>query len=413
MRILLIAYYYPPQHDSGGQRPQKMARYLTGFGHDTFVLTSTYDRKAQAEGNVIRVYDPSHNMNRVGWRRFQWLALRTVIELLNRLGAAAAIYSPWKNAVLRKAGEIIARVRPEAIIATYPPVETLEVGLHLSREYNLPLIADFRDGLLFETIESTRLRRHACIRKAYAEIERQVAAGAAALVTVSEPLSRYFRDTYGHRLVETVANGFDPEESAMPLPEAPLPPGCFHIVHTGRFALSDAGCDIAPLVKALQGLLAARPGLESTLRLHLLGELNRREKELLAGLARRGVACLHGVVDRLQALACQRRADLLLLVTAPKRSSVATTKIFEYLQARRPILALTGNTFAAEIVEKTRCGWAVPSQSERQIAQVLERIVLDADFRHAADMSPGAIEEYSFAHGCRRLAELLPSLSRR
>ena len=413
MRILLIAYYYPPQHDSGGQRPQKMARYLTGFGHDTFVLTSTYDRKAHAEGNVIRVYDPSHNMNRVGWRRFQWLALRTVIELLNRLGIAAAIYSPWKNAVLRKAGEIIARARPEAIIATYPPVETLEIGLHLSRKYNLPLVADFRDGLLFETIESTRLRRLACIRKAYAAIETQVAAAAAALVTVSEPLSRYFRDTYGHPCVETVANGFDPEESVMPLPEASLKPGCFHIVHTGRFALSDAGCDIAPLVEALQGLLAARPGLERTLRLHLLGELSRREKRLLAGLARRGVACLHGAVDRLQALAFQRRADLLLLVTAPNRSSVATTKIFEYLQARRPVLALTGNTFAAEIVEKTRCGWVVPSQSERQIARVLERIILDADFRYAADMSPGAVEAYSFAHGCRRLAELLPSLSRR
>jgi len=340
----------------------------------------------------------------------QWLFLRLAVEALNRVGIYASIYSFWKRAVLKREKAILAVARPEAIIATYPPVETLEIGLHLSQKHRLPLIADFRDGLLHEPIESKRLRRFACVRQAYAAIEAGIAAKAAALVAVSEPLSRYFRDTYGHPRAETAPNGFDPGEDAATLPQAELEPGCFHIVHTGRFALSDAGCDIAPLIGGVRGLLAARPELARTLRLHLLGELSRREEALLAGLAQRGVVRLHGAVDRPRALAFQRRADLLLLVTSPNRGSVATTKVFEYLQARRPVLALTGNTFAAEIVEKTRCGWVVPPQSERQIAQVLERIILDPVFRHAADMSPGAVEEYSFAHGFRRLAELLPSI---
>jgi glycosyltransferase involved in cell wall biosynthesis len=409
MRILLIAYYYPPQHSSGGQRPLKMAKYLEQRGHEVVVLTSSFKKKEKSEASIIRVYDPSHNGNRVGLRKLQWLFLRLGVELFNRLGIPAAVYSPWKRAVLRRANEIIAREKPEGILSTYPPLETLEIGLHLSRKYKLPLIADFRDGLLHEPIESKRLRRFACVRKAYAAAEAKVAAGAAALVTVSEPLSVYFRETYHHPRVETIPNGFDPGESAPSLPEAELEAGCFHVVHTGRFVLSDADCAIAPLVEALQGLLSARLELASTLRLHLLGELSRRERRMLAGLEQRGVVRMYGAVDRPRALAFQRRADLLLLVTAPTRRSVATTKIFEYLQARRPILALTGRSFAAEIIEGTRCGWVVSPQAKKQIALVLERIILDPNFYHAADMSPGAVEAYSFVHGCRKLDRLLPA----
>jgi glycosyltransferase involved in cell wall biosynthesis len=188
-----------------------------------------------------------------------------------------------------------------------------------------------------------------------------------------------------------------------------LEAGGFHVVHTGRFALSDAGCDIAPLVDALHRLLAARPDLVRTLRLHLLGDLTRREKRMLAGLARLGVARIHGAVDRLRALAFQRRADLLLLVTAASRSSVATAKIFEYLQARRPILALTGHTFAAEIIEKTRCGWVVRPRSAPEIRAALERLIDDPGREQGLDLSAAAIQDYSFPKNMGRLEEILRS----
>lgn len=411
-RILLIAYYYPPNHTSGGQRPLKMAEYLPRLDHDVVVLTSSYVRETSAEKNIIRVYDPSHNKNRVGLRKFQWLFLRLWVELLNRLGISASIYSLWKRSVLRKVNEIIARVKPQWILATYPPVETLEIGLHLSQKFNLPLIADFRDGLLFEAIESNRLRRFACVLKAYAAIEQQVAKEAVALITVSEPLSRYFRETYNPACVATVPSGFDPDEMQMKLPDIYLEPGCFHIVHSGRFALSDVKCSINPLVQALHGFLASRPELAKTFRLHLLGELNRREKRMLAGLVQRGVVRMHGSVSRPQALAFQRQADLLLLITSPDRSYVATTKIFEYLQARRPILALTAGSFAAEIVEKCRCGWVVSPLAANEIRLILERIIDDPVFFQDVDLSAAAIAGYSIAISLGQLSELLRTLDK-
>lgn len=413
MNILLIAYYYPPLEGAGVTRALQMVKYLRASGHEVSVLTHSYSGDRISGEEPIRIHDASFNRQRTSCRRFAWLRRRLKCEALNRMGIYASIYDAWKNRVRVHAAEIMKVTHPDALLATYPPLETLEIGLRLSQQYHLPLVADFRDGLLFEPIESKRLRRFACVRRAYEEIERQTAANAAALVTVSGPLSEYFRRAYGHERVITAANGFDPDESVMTLPEVALEPGCFHIVHTGRFALSDASCDIAPLVQALHELLAARPDLARTLRLHQLGELSRREERLLTRLVRRGVVRLYGKVDRSQALAFQRRAGLLLLVTAPDRSSVATGKIFEYLQARRPVLALTGPTFAAEIIRKTRSGWVVSPLAANEIRDTLQRLIADPKLDQQTDLSPAAVAAYSFPTHLAELGGLLAAMNHR
>ena len=133
---------------------------------------------------------------------------------------------------------------------------------------------------------------------------------------------------------------------------------------------------------------------------------------MLTGLVRRGVACIHGSVSRSQALAFQRRADLLLLVTSPNRRSVATTKIFEYLQARRPILALVPRSFAAEIIETSGSGWVVSPLAANEIKRLLARIIDDRVFYQGVDLSVAAIADYSITVSLGQLSELLQATDR-
>jgi glycosyltransferase involved in cell wall biosynthesis len=412
VKILLVAYYFPPIISGGSQRPTQMFKYLTKLGDRVTVLAPTYDKANPPEQSVIHIYDPSHNMHRKGMRRLQWLFHRIPIEINNYLGKYSSIYSQWQQNVLNHADEILQHAQPELIIATYPPVETLQIGLMLSQKAQVPLVADFRDGLLFETIESKRLRRFACVYKAYQAIEKRIANEAAALITVSEPLSKYFRETYNNSCVRTIANGFDPDEMQLQLPDIDLAPEYFHIVHSGRFSLSDASCTILPLVHALNSLLADRPELAQKLQLHFLGELSRQEIKILAGLVQYGVAHLHGPLNRKYSLAFQRRADLLLLVTSPSRRSVATAKIFEYLQARRPILALTPHSFAAEIIEKCRCGWVVSPLAVNEIRLILERIIDDPIFYQDINLSASVIADYSITVSLDKLSKLLRTLDK-
>jgi glycosyltransferase involved in cell wall biosynthesis len=64
-----------------------------------------------------------------------------------------------------------------------------------------------------------------------------------------------------------------------------------------------------------------------------------------------------------------------LLITAPDSRAEATGKLFEYLAAGRPIVALAANNEAARIVRETGTGVAVPPGDVDAIARELVRVV--------------------------------------
>ena len=68
MKILIIAYYYPPISSGGTARPLKMAKYLPAFGHEVTVLSHSYTATDLENPDVIRVKDIGHNKN-VYWTR--------------------------------------------------------------------------------------------------------------------------------------------------------------------------------------------------------------------------------------------------------------------------------------------------------------------------------------------------------
>ena len=170
MNILLVAYYFPPIISGGSQRPARMIKHLTRLGNRVTVLAPTYEKAQPPEPNLIRIHDPSHNLNRRGVHRLQWLLRRLAVEIANspreiflhlfRAGSETCCAKPMRSwsAPSRR-----------LILATYPPVETLQIGLHLAQKARLPLVADFRDGLLFEPVEAKRMGRFACLQQGIPE----------------------------------------------------------------------------------------------------------------------------------------------------------------------------------------------------------------------------------------------------
>src|SRR5262249_5158129 len=126
-----------------------------------------------------------------------------------------------------------------------------------------------------------------------------------------------------------------------------------------------------------QGLALLRdraPSVAAKLQLVLAGRLDVAERELIesAGL---GDLLLHvGQLTRAQALALHRRAGALVLITAPDLVWELPGKLFEYIGARRPVLALADGNEAAAVVRETGVGWTVPPGDVPGIADALERI---------------------------------------
>jgi glycosyltransferase involved in cell wall biosynthesis len=132
---------------------------------------------------------------------------------------------------------------------------------------------------------------------------------------------------------------------------------------------------VAVLRSAVELLLARSPAVAGKLQLHFVGKLSAAEQAVLAPLAGAGIVRLWGHQPRARALGFQQRADVLLLVTVPDQASIVTGKLFEYLAARKPILALTRGTEAARIVRESNAGVVVAPDDQEAIARALERCV--------------------------------------
>lgn len=374
-KIILIAYHYTNSDSTGALRPKAMAKYLPQFGVDVTISTYCPQRDAILfDGNIVAVRDLTRETIPLAiyylWRI--WLMALRFFRVYR------GIHSHWKNTVLSNADQIVQYAKPDAIVATYPPIEAMEIGLALSEKYHIPLIADFRDGLLFEPLEEKSLR-HLATTRHYQNVESKIAQLAHLIVTVSEPISAYFRERYAHSNVMTLHNGFDPDDIA-PDTSVELSAKTINFVHTGRLGASRIGTSgkrrgVDALAAALNGLLENTPSIENKFQLHFVGHLLKEEKRILAPWVERGVVQLWGHQSRAKALAFQRKADVLLLITAPDKASIATGKIFEYLAVGKPILALTRGTEAARIVLETGSGIVVDPDNAHEIAAAIEEMV--------------------------------------
>lgn len=388
MNILLIAYYYNQPGTGGMERSRSLVRNFSAAGHRVTVLTAG-NKADHSEGPARVIFDPSHNGDRQGSGYFSWLARRLAVETQLRLGLPVSIFSSWRRRAERALPEILSEAAPQVVLATYPPAENLLLGLHAHEITGIPLVSEFRDGLLFEPVERRALQ-HGSVRRSYEKLETRVAGQAAAIVTVSPPISRYFQEKYGHRRVATITNGYDPQAPISPLNPSPFTPGRFHVVHTGGISISDRGCDLAPFVAGVEKALAAAPDLRTRLLLHFAGRLSPRERRLLRPLAMAGMVRLYGQLPRETAMWMQRNADLLLLLASPDRTSVATGKLFEYMQAARPVLAMAAGTFAAGIITETGIGWTVPSSDSQALSRTLTAIM-------RKELAPPKIDERAIA----------------
>ncbi len=106
-----------------------------------------------------------------------------------------------------------------------------------------------------------------------------------------------------------------------------------------------------------------------------------------------------GSVARTEALALQRSADALLLLASARRTQLLNFKLFEYLAAGPPILALAAGTEAGRVVAEAG-GEAVPADDVPEIVRALGRLA-------AGELRPSdlkARERYSYPGVAERMA---------
>ncbi|HYP13240.1 MAG TPA: hypothetical protein VEQ63_04895, partial [Bryobacteraceae bacterium] len=262
----------------------------------------------------------------------------------------------WPLSAVKTAEELMRSQPLEAVISTFPPVNTHLTASILHARHQIPWIADFRDPLAanpfrkltgFPGVVDTML-------------ERRFFRQSSSTLAVSDVVCEDWKARYPQYASKfhLLWNGYDPEEDITALP---LPPRSKRVIsHVGSLYGSR---NPTPLLSSLDRLMERGRVASGSACFRLVGELDKRiaatNSELFERLERRGSLELVPNMPRAQALDELRLSDYLFLVDISERKGYTVpAKIFEYLRVGRPILTYTDE---GSPVDRILAGSGVPS----------------------------------------------------
>ncbi len=408
-RVLMVAYHFPPQRGSSGlQRTLQFVRNLPQLGWQPLVLSAA-PRAYQATGDEQMAAIPDgtevqrafalDTARHLAWRgRYVgWMALpdRWVTWALGAIPAGLAT---------------IRRRRPAVIWSTYPIATAHLIGLALRRLSGLPWVADLRDPMIDAVHPSGRMKRAAA-----AWVERQTLAHCTRAVCTTAGAARSYRERYPWLPPErlcVIENGYDEGNFAaavMPPPRAPGGP--LVLLHSGIvYALErDPTC----LFEALAALRADGRAGPGTLQLVLRAPA--MEAHLRGLIGRFGIADMVTIAPALpyrEALGEMLAADGLLLLQAANCNDQVPAKLYEYLRAGRPLLALTdaaGDTAAT--LRGAGIDTIAPLDDTAGIVAALVRFMALAAAGKAPVAAPDVVQRYERHAHAVQLARLFDEVA--
>ena len=379
-RVLVIATFFPP---AGGIAPTRIAsfvRHLPACGWEPAVVTVDWHRgnrkwidesqndESLQENVIFRAPQPDlrrrsgvHVPPLLSWGALRMDPIAVAQQVGDRLrfGEASIGSRFFVRAASRFLRSHLRTQRYDAILATSPDLNPQAIASEMGARFGIPWVADCRDDYAVYREGKPR----------YVEVERELLASAAAGldgVARSRGGDRKNGSDARSRLSRTASSRTRAAgRSSRPSKRTPSTsptPGRSSTYYPGRH-------NPATVLEALDLFLARHPGAEGRIALHFFGDtaLQPILDEFTTRFPRlKGVLRDRGRVERADALAAQRSADLLLILAHPGRKGILTGKVFEYLAARRPILCVPGDggRTGCPPLRRTKAGAVLPSAQE-------------------------------------------------
>ncbi len=388
MRLLLIAFYFPPAGGGGVQRTLKFCRHLPEFGVDVDVLAPSDPKWFAVDEPLLHEIPAATTVHRTRFlgprSSFRGDALRGSSGL--RRAAVHARYAyeralipdkaaPWAATAVPAAVRIVRRRHIDAIMTTSPPPSVHLIGAAVAAATSRPWVADLRDSWLahpHRRYESRGVRAKRAVERTMA---RTVARRASALVAVTEAIAAELRglDPSASAKTHVIGHGVDLTDfdGLTYAPEGP-----FTIVHTGAFFGQRSP---RPFLTAVRDLLGRRPDLRGQVRVRFVGDLRASDRAWARALHIDDAWEETGFLPFREAVVAQRSADALLLLIPHadgRGDTVISGKVYEYLAARRPVLAAVPPAgVAAELLRSAGAGEVVDSDDAGAQSRALETLV--------------------------------------
>jgi hypothetical protein len=391
-KVLIITYYWPPSGGSPVLRWLKFVKYLHDFGWTSTIYTPS-NPEPQAldlsllseipeQINVIKrkIFEPYSIFKLfTGKKHDKSIATSFISEKKAGFFSYVAIWIRgnffipdarkfWIKPSVAFLNDYLHDHPHDLIISTGPPHSMHLIARGVKKKSGIPWLADFRDP--WTNIDFYKELNLTCwADRRHHTLEKRVITEADLIVTVSPTLTKEFIEA-GARRAFTITNGFDEVHETI----APKTDSLFSILHVGSMPASR---NPVTLWRSLQIMLERKPDFKNSLSIELIGNV---DFSVLQSLQKSGLSDMLVRKPHLpytEALERMRSARLLLLVVNNTQNSkgILTNKFFEYLAARRPIIAI-GPTDGdvAEILKESKAGRIMDFNDEEGTISYLDEL---------------------------------------
>ena len=291
----------------------------------------------------------------------------------------------------------------DVIISTGPPHSMHLIAQQLKESFDIPWMADFRDPWtdLYYNKEFFQL---GFAKRKNKRLEEKVLKSADVVVTVGNELKKYF-DRFNSN-VEVISNGFDDEVDNHEKIELSQK---FSLSYIGLLPKSSLPTN---LLMAIQGLIDENSDFKNDIELNFIGDIHESVSALIHELQLSNYTNFFGYVPHKEAIKYQKSAQVLLVLipNVNGNKGIITGKVFEYMAANRPILALGPiNGDLQSILTNSNAGTIIDYDDYVKIKSVLIELYTKFKTQKLAIRSKG-IEKYHRRNLTKQLAAIIKQI---
>ena len=374
MKFLLITYYFGNTPDVGAQRWTKNSKYIQKNGWEPVVFTFNQKDKFDSEFEVInhKTLEPNTIYSSLFKKKVPsdiltskktnfWNKLLVLIRSNLFIPDSRILTTISSKKILRKRlvkGDI------DLIVSSGPPHSMHLIAKSMSKEFNIPWIADFRDP--WTGIEYFKnLPISSIATSIHKKLEKKVLSSCDCVITVSKSWANHLNDL-GARKTEVIHNGYDPED----FKENNAKSTNFSIAHFGTYPKSR---NHSKLWEAINEL-CKNESFKNNLDLHFYGFTYQGFKAELEK---------YNFSDKLELFsplphseATKKMSDYRYLLLSLSDTELSEGRIplkfYEYLATNRTVIAFgKKDTDLSKIINRLDCGYYINYGEEFKLKEIL------------------------------------------
>lgn len=426
-KVLIVTYYWPPAGGPGVQRWLKFVKYLPQFNIQPFVFIpenpnypiedSSLLREVPKEIKVFKkkILEPYSLAKLVTKSKTNKLSSGIISETKKQtkleqimLYVRGNFFIPdarkfWVKPSIKEINRILKNEKIDTIITSGPPHSLHLIGLGLKKEHqSLHWITDFRDP--WTTISyHDELKLTEVSKEKHKALEADVLHHANQIIVTSSITKEEFQQKTLVP-VHLITNGFDDR----PYKEQPELDEHFTFAHIGSL-MSERN----PIVlwKVFSDLVEENQDFAAFFELNLIG---KTATNVTGSIAKHGLQEFLTITDYLpheEALKKQEQKQVLVLIekNQPETRGIIPAKLFEYMSAKRPILAIgPKNWEVRKILAHTNAGACFDYADYDGIKNHLKKL-LSLFLKEKLEVASTQIEDYSRKRLTQKLAAIIPN----